>query len=400
MFFDEHLPDGSVVHCFIRRIDSNPVNGSVAIAIAILSVKGPDENTTYADIARALAADYYNIFVIDLDTDDFVEYSSQVGGEELSVVRHGERFFESAKRDTLTRIYEEDRESFLALFTKERVLQDLDLQGVFTTTYRLIDTGHPMYVNMKITRMHGGNRIILGISIVDAQMKQREEEQRLLQERVSLGRIAALSPDYFVLYTVDPETGHYIQYNPSERYESIGLAMQGEDFFGDVILDAPKVIAPEDIERHLRILTKENMLREIRETGSFIYRYRMIMDGQIIPTRLKATLVEEDEKEKIILGVSNDEEEYRRQLEEAYKKASGTATIYTHIAQALARGYTDLFYVNMETDEFIEFHTDDERGVLNEARRGEHFFERCKYEVKLYVHPEDEAQFLRAMNRD
>ena len=37
----------------------------------------------------------------------------------------------------------------------------------------MIDTGTPMYVNMKITRMQGGNRIILGISIIDVQMKQQ-----------------------------------------------------------------------------------------------------------------------------------------------------------------------------------------------------------------------------------
>ena len=76
----------------------------------------------------------------------------------------------------MIRIYEEDRVSFLALFTKENFLRDIDRQGVFTTTYRLIDTGKPMYVNMKITRMKGGNRLILGISIIDAQMKQQEEE--------------------------------------------------------------------------------------------------------------------------------------------------------------------------------------------------------------------------------
>lgn len=54
---------------------------------------------------------------------------------------------------------------------------------------------------------------------------------------------------------------------------------------------------------------------------------------------------------------------------------------------SLARGYTDLFYVNMQTDAYIEYHTDDESGVLTEARRGTDFFESCKREVKLYVHP-------------
>ena len=74
--------------------------------------------------------------------------------------------------------------------------------------------------------------------------------------------------------------------------------------------------------------------------------------------------------------------------------------VYTHIAHALARGYTDLYYVNMGTDEFIEFHTDDERGVLNEARRGDDFFEGCERDAKLFVHADDQAAFVQAMNRD
>ena len=307
IFFDGKASDGFVFHFFARRLHVNPVTGATAVAMAVLSVSEPDENTTYADIAQSLAADYYNLFVIDLDSNEYTEYSSRIGVEELSIVRRGKDFFASAKRDTMTRIYEEDRAPFLALFTKENVLRDLDRQGVFTTTYRLIDTGTPMYVNMKITRLRGGNRLILGVSIIDAHMKQLEEEKKLRQERISLGRIAALSPDYIVLYTIDPVTGHYIQYNASKEYETFGLAEQGDDFFGDVVRDAPKAIAPDDIERHLRILTKENMLREIREHGLFIHKYRLLLGGKTVPAGLKATLIRESDGEKIILGVTIEE---------------------------------------------------------------------------------------------
>ncbi len=48
--------------------------------------------------------------------------------------------------------------------------------------------------------------------------------------------------------------------------------------------------------------------------------------------------------------------------------------MYTHIAQALARGCIDLYYVNMDTGEFVDFHTDDKQGALTEARRGRDFF--------------------------
>lgn len=557
-FVAETLADGSAAHSFARVVGESPVTGSYSVAIAVLSVTEPDESTTYADIARALAADYYNIYVIDLDTDEYTEYSSQVGGEELQKERKDVDFFASARRETMTRIYEDDREGFLKLFTRENVLRELDAQGVFTTSYRLIDTGTPMYVNMKITRMRGGNRIILGVSIIDSQMKQQEEEKRLRQEKAALGRIAALSPDYIVLYTVDPVTGQYTQYSPSNEFESFGLDRQGEDFFTDVRLDAPKAIAPEDMERHLRVLTKENMLREMRENGFFIHRYGLLLDGKAVPVVLRATLAREEDREMIVLGVSMDraeepqdtEAETRRELsvllqeneqlkkeaavsrriaelkdsvsslltnmpgltfskdvatgrylacnqafavyagkdtpegvvgltdyeifdretaehfvaddkkalgmdepyvffedvldakgqqkqfqttklkfidnagkecllglcqdmteavryqrenastKEAYEAARSTSIIYSHIARALARGYTDLYYVNIETDELIEYHTDDELGVLTEARRGTDFFEGCRRDVKLFVHPDDQEEFVRAMDRE
>ena len=399
-FYDEKMPDGSVVHSFARRVGIDPVTGCIAVAIAVLSITAPDEGTTYADIARALASDYYNIYYVDLDTDRFIEYTSPVGGQELAMERHGEHFFDSAQKETMTRIYEEDRETFLAGFSKQKIIEELDRQGVYNAVYRLVDNGTPMYVSMKITRMQGGNKIILGVSIIDSQMKQQEEAKRLLQEKTALGRIAALSPDYIVLYTVDPVTGHYTQYNASIEYENFGLAKQGEDFFADIRLDAPKAFAPEDMERNLQALSKENMLRKIENNGSFIHHYRLMLNGKSVPVSLRATMVDENDGSKLILGVTNDEEEYRRQLEKAYKTASQKATIYTHIAHALARGYTDLYYVNMDSNELIEFHTDDEHGVLSEVRHSADFFEGCERDAKTGVHPEDQEKFVQAMNRD
>ena len=303
-FVDETLRDGSTARSFLRTIARNPVNGCESVAIAVLSITEPDESTTYAEIAGALAADYYNIYVIDSDTNDYIEYSSKVGREEMALERHGGDFFASARSDAENRIYVEDRQAFLELFTKENVLRDLDAQGVFTTTFRLTDTGTPTYVNMKITRMPGGSHFILGISNVDARMKQLEEQKRLRHEARSLGRIAALSPDYIVLYAVDPATGHYTQYSPSQGFEDFGLAKQGADFFGDVQKDAAAAIDPRDMERHLRVMTKENMLREMRENGFFVHSYRLLLGGSATPARLKATIVKEDGKERIILGVT------------------------------------------------------------------------------------------------
>ncbi len=44
-FIDEKNEDGTVVHSFVRRIITNPVNGNIAVAVAVLSVESPRKDT-------------------------------------------------------------------------------------------------------------------------------------------------------------------------------------------------------------------------------------------------------------------------------------------------------------------------------------------------------------------
>ena len=92
--------------------------------------------------------------------------------------------------------------------------------------------------------------------------------------------------------------------------------------------------------------------------------------------------------------------EENARLRETYERACGANKIYSHMAYALARDYVELYCVNIQTGEFVECHSDDERGVLCETRRATDFFESCVREAEQYVHPEDRAAFLDAMNRE
>ncbi len=123
---------------------------------------------------------------------------------------------------------------------------------------------------------------------------------------------------------------------------------------------------------------------------------------QLQTTKLKYT---DASGRQCVLGICQDMTDMvriRREIatsREAYEKARRTGIIYTHIAQTLARSYTDLYYVNLETEEYIEYRTNDEHKALTKARRGWHFFESCQLEVNEYVHTDDRAKFSKAMER-
>ena len=166
--YDEKMPDGSIVHSVARRISANSVTGATAVAIAVLSITESGEDATYASIARALAVDYYSIYYVDLDTEQFIEYSSRVGEEEIALERHGEGFFTECKHDIMERIHEDDREALAAIFTKENVVHELEGRGVFTTSCRLASASAPTTANIKVTRMDPeGRHIIVGINVID-----------------------------------------------------------------------------------------------------------------------------------------------------------------------------------------------------------------------------------------
>ena len=304
-FYDELMPDGSTVHSFVRRIDTNPVTGSIAMVVAVLSISEPDETASYAEIARALAADYVNIYAVDLDTDKFIEYSSVAGKEELAMERHGEHFFALAGKEAAGRVYEEDRAVFLETFTKENVERDLDEQGVFTLTYRLIDTGVPVYTSMKITRMQSrkGKRIIIGISNIDAQMREKEQMESIQRERDALSRVMALSGDYLSLYSIDPDTGNYVEYNATNEYETLGLSKQGTDFFGQAAVNGKRVIWPEDLPEYLSRFTKENVLAEIGRYGFFQMRYRLNFHGKPRHVLIRVAPMKEGSSQRLVAGV-------------------------------------------------------------------------------------------------
>ena len=193
---------------------------------------------------------------------------------------------------------------FLAAFTKENIVRELDGQGVFTTTYRLIYSGAPLYASMKITRMAPrDNRIIMGISIIDAQMKQHEQMMEIRRERDTMARMMALSEDYLSLYTLDPDTGRYVEYSATSEYESLGFAKTGDDFFRQGVVDGMKTVHPDDLPRYLQQFTREKVMKGIRENGVFKMQYRLMIGGDPKPVSLRIARFKEGNEEKLVAGV-------------------------------------------------------------------------------------------------
>ncbi len=273
----------------------------------------------YESIVDALSVDFFDLYYVDVETGAYIEYGSRTKEGQRATERRGVDFFAEAEENARSYIFEDDRERFTAALEKGKLLSEIEKHGAFIFHYRLLIDAVPTYVSMKATRIPGDERhIIIGISNVDSQVKDRMEAERAEEEKKSYLCLNALSGNLIVLYFVDPENDEYTEFRSSSGYKDLGITRQGKNFFQTSYENSIRTIHPEDQALFRTQVTKENILDVIERDGVFVMDYRLSGD---LPTyvRLKAARVEENGKPLLIIGLLNEDMQIRQEQEYARK---------------------------------------------------------------------------------
>ena len=227
------------------------------------------------------------------------------------------------------------------------------------------------------------------------------KQRRLLEEAAEVAELKQTITSLLdnmpgMNFTKDAETGVYLACN-----QAFAEYAHKKDP-SEVVGHTPEEIFDEEIAR--RFIEDDKVALSMDEPYVF-FGDMTGADGisrQIKTTKQKYT----DANGRLcVLGVFQDVTDSFRitrdnaKTKESYEKARITGIIFTHIAQALAQGYMSLYYVDMYTEEYIEYHNDPESGSLTETRRGWHFFEQCQDEAEEYVYPEDREVVIESLDR-
>ena len=142
------------------------------------------DRLTYEKVAKALAGDYFSIYIVDPDTDKFVECSATEEYDELGIEKFGEDFFSLSRENMKQLMFEEDLDRILRVFHKEKIMSILERDGIFTMKYRLLVGNVPTWVSLKATLLEDqdGRHLIIGTNNIDAQMKRELEYQQSAAE--------------------------------------------------------------------------------------------------------------------------------------------------------------------------------------------------------------------------
>ncbi len=160
LIIDENTADRKKLKILMRKLSENPVNHVSAVAVIMLEIMEDHDSVkalTYTGVARALSDDYLFLFHVDLEKDYFEEYRPDPEYGDLRIERTGDDFFAACRRDAGTLVHKEDRAAFIAAFTKEKILMEIQRTGSFRLNYRLLRNGEALRVLLKAVKTMEGD---------------------------------------------------------------------------------------------------------------------------------------------------------------------------------------------------------------------------------------------------
>ena len=323
-------------------------------------------DSTLARVATALLIDYSSVYYIDLKTGRYECYSTNPGYQKLELLSSGEDFFRDCQRDVLAVVYPEDQQMVSDALRRESLLRQLRDKTTLSIVYRLMIDGRPVYHTMRILRDPSDEEdsLILGVLNVD-------ESVRTEKATKTYNAIAkTLANRYATIYYVDLISHHYTEYSSSNDYRELEIPQEGSDFFEETRKNVLRVIHPEDLDKVLMISDKDFMVSATQSGKKHLVEYRLLMSDGAHHMRLMAVRV--DEGDHLIIALENIDEEVRSK--ETMKDISEKNMVFSQVAESLARQYGMIYYIDTETDSYIEFTASDEYKDFNISPVGSDFF--------------------------
>ena len=230
---------------------------------------------------------------------------------------------------------------------------------------------------------------------------EKEDYERELQEAERIAELkdrlyAVLENMPGMTFTKDAQTGEYLACNQA---------------FADYAhKDSPeKVVGLTDVQifdADTASQFAEDDRIALSLSNPYIF-YEDVLDANGEPRQLQTTKLKYKDVmgRACVLGMCRDITDLVRVqheqaiTKEAYESAVSTGLMYNNIALTLARDYTEMFYVNTDSEEFTEYRKEEGSDSFSQVRHGWHFFSDCKNELSEGVFPDDKDTFLSAVNR-
>ncbi len=358
-----------------------------------------NQDSVFRKISEALLTDYSSVYYVNAVTNEYYWYSVNPEFHSLRLEQGGDDFFKNIIRDCKSVIYEEDQHIFIEDIQKENLLAAMKKGSMQNIEYRLMINGVPTWHSLRMIRGLDDNAdyFILGVININDEYKRRLIEKEIARQKVVYNQItASLAGQYDTLYYINIEKNTYVEISSTDEYKKMNVPATGSDFFAESRRSIRKFVHPEDQEMVLKYHYRDVMLKNLEHRNSFSIAYRLVVND--IVKHIRHTEIMASDKKHIIVCIENIDEEVKARLELTETKQK--SQIYTQIAESLAAHYDLIYYIDAQTDHYIEFATHKIYGELEVHEEGDDFFRISEQNTDRIIHPEDRDRLKLFLDKD
>ena len=288
-FYDEKMPDGSIIHSFARRIGANPVSGNIAVAIAVLSIREPNEKLMTEQVLSVIEEFGEcmpgGFFIYKADDSEELLYANKAVCDIFGCKNLNE--FKALTGFTFRGMAHPDDHKRVSASVKQQVKESqLDLDYV---EYRIIrKDGETRWIGDYGHRVeYDDESSLYYVFISDITDKH---EQAAADEALRSAVIEALSRSYdsvwlvtdmetqqFELSYVDEDMVHVL---PTMEAMKIPRFYDAFEFYSSLVLE-------EDRQQFLDSVTPQCIIRNTMQGTTYSVHFRRVFDDEVRPYRIE-----------------------------------------------------------------------------------------------------------------
>lgn len=315
-FYDEKMPDGTIIHSFARRIGFNPITGTIAVAIAVLSIREPNEKLMMEQILSVIEqfGEYLpgGFFIYKADGNEELLYANKsvcdiFGCDSLDDFKALTGFTFRGM------VHPDDYERISASIDDQIKGSQTDQDFV---EYRIIrkdgkvrwldDYGHYIEYSEE-TRLY-----YVFISDITDKYEQAQSDKAMYNAVIealtraydSIWVITDMKTEKFELFRIDKEMEHLIPANVAVKIEKFSQALA---FYSRLVLE-------EDRQRFLYDVSPENIVRNTENKLMYSVPFRRVFEGGIRNYRIEFTKLDlGDGQINIVAGFKDVDKEMQKE---------------------------------------------------------------------------------------
>ncbi|MBQ6409613.1 MAG: diguanylate cyclase [Butyrivibrio sp.] len=234
--------------------------------------------------------------------------------------------------------------------------------------------------------------LLTSACVVHSFIEAREKRDKKMQYYIA----SAMVKDYEAIYYITVETGEFLEFSRSERFDSMGVPVEGRNFYEETLENIEKVVFPDDKEYARDFFSKEAMLKNLEDKRSFSFKYRVMIDDN--PRFYLFTYMYADNDQHMILYVKDIEDELS--TEKKLKESEKISVTFSQIAESLATNYDVVYYIDIKDASYVSYEFNNIYGQLQPAKTGPDFYQECHKNIPKIVHPQDLNLVLEFTTKD